>query len=180
MKQRASDSQPNHTLAITQPVHLHPTSMTPSLWSPSCVLLLSLLLSSPSGGSPPTYPHTCNADSPSPLPLPAYLIFWVLCVNFQEVQKEGSMYTMASLLTSPNSSLGFMFLCLSLVVISESCLVPLSSSIRLLTTKATRVIYGGRSSCESPLPGHGKVLGRRVRRGGGRDDGKTAGPEPRK
>jgi len=72
-----------------------------------------------------------------------------------------------------------MFLCLSLVVISESCLVPFIRLYPITATKATRVICGGRSSCESPLSVHGKVLGRGVRRGGCRvmGPGKIAGPE---
>ena len=176
VKQRGlSDSQPNHTLAITQPVHLHPFLNDPfSLVTFLCPApKLAALLSIPVGLPPPTPIHVMQTLHPTTSCIPH--ILGPLCQLSGSA--EGGLHVHYGLppLQPQLTSLGFMFLCLSLVVISESCLVPFILLYPITTTKATRVIYGGRSSCESPLPGHGKVLGRRVRRGGGRMMGRQRG-----
>lgn len=68
-------------------------------------------------------------------------------------RKEGRLYATLRPSSSPTqlTSLGLVFLCFSLVVISQSCLVPFILLYTIAASKAMRVIYGGRRSHESLL-----------------------------
>lgn len=70
-------------------------------------------------------------------------------------------------LQSQLTFLGFVFLCFSFVVISQSCFVPFIFLYPITATKATRVICGGRNSHESPLSAHREELPREKSRGAG-------------
>lgn len=109
-----------------------------------------------------THIHTLTLNPPPPL----YL--WVLCVSFQKGRQEGCMLFCDR--PPPQlqlTSLRLVLLCLSLVVISHSCLVSFILLNPITATKTMRVIYGGRSSHECPLSAHREVLWEReVRRNG--------------
>lgn len=117
--------------------------------------------------SPPSYPYIRTLTlHPTTSCIPAPHILGLPC---QPSGTEGGLHVPCDL-PPPQSqltSLGFVFLCLSLVVISQSCLVPFVLLYPITATEAMRVIYGGRSSRESSLSAHGEVLWkRRVRRDG--------------